>query len=1515
MSRLFQRVGRLGLRAKLGWLFLFAVALPVAMVGWYGYDTTSRLLTDQALEFENKRLDTVADDLIDLIAQVPGDLSFLAEFHALQRYLIWEELGEERERQQWLERSREALVSFLEARGRYAALSVVALNGEYKAHIVYDEELSHAFTQPLDSQRRYHHVALFERADEMHRGQMFAFPPGLTRDWGGAESKPLATMHFATPLLDSEGNLRGLLTVDLFADRLVDLVAEEDAGSGEGTRLYLTEAEHGHFLYHPDTVKRWGDDLEFKHSLSGTQARLFEQMVSERNGARVTDGTFSTFRWVEVPWLARKDQWLLLSQRDAEIALSELRRFEVVFFAILALSLLIVFVVSRRTISGMLDPLQAATGMLKRLAKGRTVDQTIHYRARDEIAELVDSARDLNASLHQTIERANAVAAGDFDQDVALRSEEDQLGLALQRMMDGLRETTAIARAVAEGDFSRSMMVRGERDALGISINRMTGNLSQVADIAEAVAAGDFSRSMERAGERDRLAASVNSMIESFREVVAQANAISDGDYSVNVELNSEHDELGRALVRMTDNLREATALNAREDWLKSGQTRLNDLVRGDQDVLAVARKVITFLVEYLGAQVGAIYLMGEDGRLHLSASHAFVARKSAGNEFGLGEGVVGQAALERQSILLSPVPEGYLAVASGLGESAPGSVLVVPFLFEEEVRGVVELGSFADFSAVHREFLESVAGPVAIAVNTSDARVRMKDLLEETQSQAEELQAQQEELRQANEELEERAEALELQREETRRKNEELEASKGRLENQTEELAQASRYKSEFLANMSHELRTPLNSLLILAQLLAENKEGNLSDKQQEFARTIHTAGSDLLELINDILDLSKVEAGKIELHPEELPLEELSATLQRKFQHVAEDRGLEFQVELAGMLPERLYTDRQRVEQVIKNLLSNAFKFTSDGGVRVRIARPAPGVRLMRDRDLRRMIAFEVIDSGIGIPPQKQRHIFEAFQQADGSTSRKYGGTGLGLSISRELVALLGGELHLKSEEGKGSTFTLFLPDRLDGGEARSSAALSAPGASPALSQAPSQPRGRAPVDIPMSGEITAGEFGEIAPTAAPPAPSMAPSGAESNGDAAPAPFIADDRGDISAGERSLLIIEDDAKFAKVLLDLAREKGFLGIVAESGESGLHLADYYRPNAVILDIGLPGMDGWTVMQRLKDNPETRHIPVHFISGRDQALDARRMGAVGFLIKPAGLGELAQAFSKLDRFISRRARSALLVGGAVDQNDRLVELLGQGGDVELSHAATLNQARASMERNPDCVVLGLEEDGVDGSGSIAIPMLDWMGSSESYAQVPVILYANRELTAEEEAAVNRHAGHMIVKGVHSPERLLDETVLFLHRVEAALPEEQRRMIRQVHDKESILRGRKILVVDDDMRNVYALAATLEEKEVEVVVASNGRIGVERLHENPDTDLVLMDIMMPEMDGYEAMRQIRKEERFRKLPIITLTAKAMKGDKAKCIEAGASDYLAKPVDIGKLLSMLRVWLYR
>jgi CheY-like chemotaxis protein/nitrogen-specific signal transduction histidine kinase len=708
------------------------------------------------------------------------------------------------------------------------------------------------------------------------------------------------------------------------------------------------------------------------------------------------------------------------------------------------------------------------------------------------------------------------------------------------------------------------------------------------------------------------------------------------------------------------------------------------------------------------------------------------------------------------------------------------------------------------------------------------------------------------------------------------------MEKTQADIKLKAEELELASKYKSEFLANMSHELRTPLNSLLILAQLLGENKQNNLTDKQVEYAKTMHSAGSDLLTLINEILDLSKIEAGKIEIQIEEILLADLMATIEHKFRHVAEDKGLAFHLSIANDIPQMLQTDEQRLKQIINNLLSNAFKFTSTGEIKVMAQCPTniPRFSALSDNVLEptKTVAISVSDTGIGIPKDKQQVIFEAFQQVDGTTSRSYGGTGLGLSISRQLARLLNGELTLESEEGKGCTFTLFLPIGEPKHEVKPDSSV--PIAQnetilPAVKK--SSTTQIAPVDVKE----------EINP-------------------------IADDRNNLQTGDKSILIVEDDRKFSNILTELAQSKGFKYLVAEDGVSGLHLAEQYQPDAIILDVGLPQLDGWSVMERLKDNPKTRHIPVHFMSAADQSMDAKKMGAIGYLLKPVTVEQIGEAFKNIDKFLTKTVKNLLIVADDEYHQHKIIELV-QSKNTLIKTASTSSIACQYLQKAKyDCIILDMDIE--QSSGGIKL-LKQMQQKKQELCQIPVIVYADRDLSPDEEALLLRCSDELPIKSVKSPERLLDEATIFLHQIEANLPVDKRNMLRMVHDKAAILKHRKVLIVDDDIRNTYALATVLEEYDIEVLVASDGKEGLAILETNNDIAIVLMDIMMPEMDGYEAMQKIRQQPQYRNLPIIALTAKAMKGDRAKCIEAGASDYLSKPTDVNKLISLMRVWLYR
>lgn len=919
--------------------------------------------------------------------------------------------------------------------------------------------------------------------------------------------------------------------------------------------------------------------------------------------------------------------------------------------------------------------------------------------------------------------------------------------------------------------------------------------------------------------------------------------------------------------------------------WLRNGQTMLAEQVLGQLTVQALGNNVLRFFSQYLGAVVGALYVRDEQSNLRRVASYGFSREQEGRDQVIRGaEGIVGQVAQQARLHRLDEVPADYFKVSSGLGEGLPRSVVVVPALNDGQVNSVLELGFLRPLGERDIAFLELISDNIGTSLEAARYRQRLQEVLAETQQLNEELQVQQEELKTANEELEEQSRVLkesqaylETQQAELEQTNEQLaertealasqrdalEQAQIQLEERAEELQRSSRYKSEFLANMSHELRTPLNSSLILAKLLAENPEGNLSADQVKFAESIYSAGNDLLNLINDILDISKVEAGKLDVRPETTSVQRLADSLRVMFQPLAANKGLEFHVRVDEQAPVSLFTDRQRVEQIVKNLLSNALKFTERGQVSLTVSRAGE-----------QGIAFSVKDSGIGIAPDQQQIIFEAFRQADGTTSRRYGGTGLGLSISRDLAALLGGSISVSSALGQGSTFTLVLPEHYE------------PGA------------------VPVQGEPKI--VAHTPPSAAtapmaPPAPVATPIATRS-------PSFPDDREQGSPDKRCILVIEDEPSFARILYDLAHELNYRCLVAHGADEGFDLAEQFLPDAILLDMRLPDHSGLTVLQRLKEQAATRHIPVHVISVEDRVEAAMHMGAVGYAVKPTSRDELKSVFARLEAKLTQKLKHILLVEDDDLQRDSIARLIGDD-DIEITAVGYAQEALDLLRENIyDCMIIDLKLPDMLGND-----LLKRMSTEEIRSFPPVIVYTGRNLTREEEAELLKYSRSIIIKGARSPERLLDEVTLFLHKVESQLSHERQKMLKTARSRDKVFEGRKILVVDDDVRNIFALTSALEHKGAVVEIARNGREAIERLNEVQEIDLVLMDVMMPEMDGFEATREIRKDPRWRKLPIIAVTAKAMKDDQERCLNAGANDYLAKPIELDRLFSLIRVWL--
>ncbi|MHB8714931.1 MAG: HAMP domain-containing protein, partial [Sulfuricaulis sp.] len=1221
----------------------------------------------------------------------------------------------------------------------------------------------------------------------------------------------------------------------------------------------------------------------------------------------------------------------------------------------------------KNTVNTMVDQLSSFASEVTRVAREVGTEGRLGGQAKVEGVsgtwkDLTDSvnsmASNLTGQVRNIADVTTAVATGDLSKKITVdvKGEILELKNTINTMVDQLRsfaaEVTRVAREVGtEGELGGQADVQGVSGTwkdLTDSVNFMAGNLtSQVRGIAKvvtAVANGDLKQKLtvEAKGEIAALADTINNMIDTLatfadqvtgvarevgvegklggqakvpgaagtwkgltenvnqlaanlttqvRAIAEVATAVTQGDLtrSITVRAQGEVAALKDTINEMISNLRDTTRKNTEQDWLKTNLAKFSRMLQGQKDLNTVGRLILSELAPVVSAQQALFYVLessDEKTALTLLAGYADMGQQNTRQQMYLGEGLIGQCALEGKKMFLTNVPQDYVQIASGLGAAAPKNILVLPVIFEGEVRGVLELASFESFDSTHQAFLDQLTESIGIVINTIEANMRTEDLLKQSQSLAQELQSRQEELQQTNEELQEKAQLLVHQNEEVERKNQEVEQARQALEDKAKQLALTSKYKSEFLANMSHELRTPLNSLLILSDQLCKNPEGNLKSRQIEFAKTIHSSGNDLLTLINDILDLSKIESGTVAVDVGEIQLEELDRYVERTFRHVAESKGLEFSIDIDPKLPKFIITDAKRLQQIIKNLLSNAFKFTHKGHVALAISLVDHGWNPDNDNLNRasEVLAFSVTDTGIGISGDKQQIIFEAFQQADGSTSRKYGGTGLGLAISRELARLLHGEISLVSQQGKGSTFTLYLPQSHVLGHARRLAG----DAEPTSTSRGASNATELPMTISAKHDVEIGRFvvSHVEPVVM-------------------VNEVGDDRDSICSGDQVLLIIENDLQFARFLLDTAREKGFKGLVTSLGTAALALVKNFNPVAITLDIFLADLEGWGVLGRLKNDIATRHVPVCVISTEDVGERAMRSGAYTVVPKPIqGKHVLEVLLNDLKQFLSKSTKTVLLVEDTAEQ-DSLYAVLSEDHGLQVTRAINGQVASEMLHQSSfDCLVVN------DKSNNPSRTALEsTLEISESNGIKGIIVYGHHE---EQNHAWNKLSKHSFVRYVHSIDRLVDQVTLCLHRDFSALPQMQQQHLRDIYQSNKSLVGKKVLIVDDDIRNIYALSSVLEEYGMNIVASDNGLSAIEILQTQPDFDIVLMDIMMPDMDGIDTMREIRKINSCRGLPIIAVTAKAMKGDRERCIEAGAWDYLSKPVSMEELLGVLRSW---
>jgi HAMP domain-containing protein/signal transduction histidine kinase/CheY-like chemotaxis protein len=1224
----------------------------------------------------------------------------------------------------------------------------------------------------------------------------------------------------------------------------------------------------------------------------------------------------------------------------------------------------------KETINTMVDQLRAFASEVTRVAtevgtEGKLGGQAFVPGVAGTWKDLTDSVNQMSSNLTSQVrniaEVTKAVASGDLSKPIMVDVKGEILDLknTINTMVDQLRafasEVTRVAREVGtEGKLGGQASVPGVAgtwkdltDSVNFMASNLTGQVRGIAKVVTSVAKGNLKQKLtiNAFGEVSQLTDTINEMIDTLaifadqvttvarevgvdgklggqasvpgasgtwknltenvnqlaenlttqvRSISEVASAVTKGDLTrtIGVEAKGEVEALKDTINQMIANLKETTLRNHEQDWLKSNLAKFTQMLQGQKDLKTVTNKILSELAQVVNAQHGVFYILGQDDnslgnqnvKLKLFAAYAFKEEKDISHDFAIGEGLVGQCALEKERILLTNVPSDYIKISSGLGEAKPVNLIVLPVLFETEVKAVIELASFDTFSKTHLDFLEQLTESIGIVLNTIETNSRTEDLLSQSQSLADEL-------RRTNEELQDKALLLVKQKEEVEEKNKEIEDARKSLEEKAEQLTLTSKYKSEFLANMSHELRTPLNSLLILAQQLYENHEGNLSEKQVSYAKTIHSCGDDLIQLINDILDLSKIESGYISINLLNVRFNEITSFVATTFKPISEAKQLKFNIELEENLPEVIETDLQRLTQILKNLLSNAFKFTEKGEVKLKIYEANRNWK-SRNPSLdksSKVIAFAISDTGIGIPQDKQNIIFEAFQQAEGSTSRKYGGTGLGLSISRGLAELLGGSLELESHVDQGSTFTLFVP--LEGlpvelSKTKDKNNLLTIDKSKSLSNKelggflnPISNSKSSITDIEVVKEMI-NETG-------------------------------DDRANIQPSDKVLLVVEDDMRFAQIMIDKSHEKGLKAVIATNYSEVFYFANTYNPISLTLDIKLPDTSGWRVLDLFKSDLNLRHIPIHLISGEENRALAYERGARSFLLKPLKNEDLNDLFKDILDFNKETEKNILIIEDNEINSSQIAQMFEDSTQIKATIAPTGKKAiKLWQEKRFDCIILDYKLPDI-----AATDLVKQLNTKKRLELTPIIIYSAKDFSPEEMKQVRKIASSVLLKDVHSLETLYDEAIMHLHIDHKALPAEKRKVIENIRTKDDILKEKNILIVDDDVRNLFALTTAFERYNINAITAESGKDAINILNDFKHIDLVLMDIMMPEMDGYETTQKIRRENKNSSLPIIAVTAKAMKGDRQKCIDAGASDYITKPVKIDQLLSLMRVWLYK
>ena len=1442
------------IKNKIFFVFITVIVLSISVIGYFGYKSSSDVYINSALQLNKNIINSKTIEMEERISLIPTDVLFTANSYALQKYLVWKSIGENKKMTRWINAFDNIVVDLMERKKIYYKIRVLDLKGNETISYKYDKNtktvqiLEQKYLQNK-KQRDYFNKAIDLKSDQFYISKM-----NLNIENGEIETPHIPVIRYSTPIVDKNGETQGIVVINLFANEVLKLIDNLYIDK-ENKNNYFLINKNGDYLYHKDDSYRWGSQLENDYNFKKDFKGIIEQFNNKDSGAfDFNDNIFSFKKVHPLNDMTGKYYWYLISQVSADDALEELQTFKKVFIVVLISILILAFIVVSWYITKLVDPIIKVSSKLKSLSLGEIQQDKIVYDAKDEIGDIVNSTDQVISAINATIKQANSVSNGDFTQDIKLLGDNDQLGLAIFAMTRRLKEITSLAKNLSVGNYDVQIIAKSSEDQLGLALINMVKYLENITNVAESIAAGEIDLKYEAQGSEDRLGDAILQMIIYLKTILNQSKAITDEDFSGSIESKGKNDELGNALIMMTEMLRVNSIKNKNEIWFSEGLGEFSDKLTGIDDTLTLAKKAISMCSRYVGASSGVIYTFNsEDETLNLISSFAFTSRDNLSNRFKIGEGIVGQVALEKESILLKNIKDGDFEVQSGTTLSKPKEVFAFPLIHEGELFGVIEVMSFDGFTKLQKDYLLKTANIFATALHTTSQNVQIKTLLEESQrafeelqTKSEELQVQSEELRASNEQMEEQQKQLETQSSNLKVQNAEIEKAKVEIDKRADDLEASNQYKSEFLANMSHELRTPLNSVILLSSLLAKNNKDNLNESDIQKAKVINESGNELLRLINDILDLSKIESGKMELIVDEIDTNELLKSYNEIFSHSAQDKGLEFKVidNINGVF----YNDKDRLGQIIRNLISNAIKFTKQGSVTL---------QLDKYDNEKLPIKVSVIDTGLGIHEDKQELIFKAFTQADGSTSRQFGGTGLGLSITKELTHLMKGEVELESIEGEGAIFSILLPslkeDFNDSGSKVQNKRIS----------------------IKSSSEII------------------------------------NKKENPTILKEQFLIIEDDRNFANVLKNTVEEHGAKVFVAYTGKDGLKIATQHKIDGAIIDIGLPDISGIEVIKQLKADSMTKDIHIQVISGKDKDLqDFGDIKIDGYLQKPVSSEQINNAISNIEILDGKSQKSVLIVEDDELHLKAITDYIAEENDYDILTANSVSEAiKLSDEKYFDIAIIDLGLG--DGSGSEVCRHL-----TKNKEDTAILIYTGRDLTNDEADFLNDISDEIIIKNPNSHERLKDEVERFLSTPYTTVNERFKTHMEEIEYKSSdicTLKDKSVLIVDDDIKNIFVLSSALQEHDMKISHAKNGREALDFLKENLDTNIVLMDIMMPIMNGYEAMEAIRADDDLKHLPIIAVTAKAMEKDKQAAMKSGADDYLTKPIDLEKLSSMMAMWI--